>query len=158
MDTTRKLNSIDFMMMDVHRELDKENCDPETMLDKSARPQQEEHGDEEGVGVSHEETSARCEFCFGPMPCYDHPNIETLNVVTRLDISPLTVIAGAAGAQLKEVVIVGVKEDGEEYFASSVSDGADSAWHLQRGIYKLNKIMDGEYENENLGPPPGASA
>lgn len=153
MDTTKNLNAIDFMMMDVHRELDEENFHPETLLDKSARPQQEEHSEEEGVGVSH----ARCEFCFEPFPCSKHPNVETLKVVTKLDIDPLSVIAGAHGADLDEVVIVGRRKDGSEYFASSVSDAAPSMYHLQRGIYKLNRIMDGEYEDENVGPPPSVA-
>ena len=148
----RHLNAIDFMMMDVHRELDEyeENLHPETFVDKSARPQQEEHSEDQGVGVSH----ARCEFCFEPLPCPHHPNVEPLDTVTRLDLNPLHIIAQAHGAGLKQVVIVGELEDGSEYFGSSVADGADAAWHLQRGIYNLNKIIDsrGEKREDGKGP------
>lgn len=157
MDTTRKLTAIDFMMMDVHRELDEENFHPETLLDKSARPQQEEHSDDPGVGVSHEEVPAqRCYVCFGPYPCAQHHNVEELTVVTKLDVSPTSMLAKAHEANLKEVVIVGILQDGREYFASSVADGAPAMYHLQRGIYKLNQIVDGDHGEEV--EPPGASA
>jgi len=86
------------------------------------------------------------------MPCEVHANVEQLNVVTSLDISPTSMLAKAHNAGLKEVVIVGMKEDGTEFFAASVSDAADSMYHLQRGIYKLNKIVEGEYEDEDAGP------
>ncbi len=135
---TKTLNAIDFMMMDVHRQLDEENVDPETLVDKSAGAEPEEHSEDQGVGVSH----ARCEFCFGPLPCADHPNVEPLDTITRLDLNPMHVLAQAHGAGLKQVVIVGEREDGSEYFASSVADGAQSMYHLQRGIYKLNRIID----------------
>lgn len=146
----KTLTSIDFMMMDVHRQLDEEDVHPETMLDKSARPQQEEHSDEEGVGVSH----ARCEFCFGPMPCADHPNVEPLDAVTRLNLTPMHVLAQAHGAGLKQVVIVGELESGDEYFASNVADGAVSMYHLQRGIFRLNNIIDSRGEKNDDDKTP----
>lgn len=134
----RHLNPIDFMMMDVHRELDEENFHPQTHVDKSAGPQPKEHSDEEGVGVSH----ARCEFCFGPLPCADHPNVEPLDNITRLNLNPMRILAQAHGAGLKNVVVVGELENGDEYFASSVADGALSMYLLQRGIHKLHEIID----------------
>jgi hypothetical protein len=90
------------------------------------------------------------------MPCSEHPNVEPLNVVTTHNISATTVLAGAHNADLKEVVIVGMRHDGTEYFASNVSDAAPSMYHLQRGIYKLNRVVDGEYEGESVGPNPAA--
>lgn len=61
--------------------------------------------------------------------------------VTTLDCDPDRVLESAIG-QLECVVIVGVAKDGSEYFASSVADGADTLWHLQRAIHKLMKIAD----------------
>ena len=49
-------------------------------------------------------------------------------------------------------MIVGMKADGGEFFASSVADAAPAMYHLQRGIYKLNKIVEGEYEDDNIEP------
>lgn len=101
--------------------------------------------------------SDRCEHCFGPMPCEAHANVEHLGLITSLDISATSVLAGAYNSRLRDVVIVGLKEDGTEYFASNVSDAAPSMYYLQRGIYKLNKVVDGEYEDENVGPGPSAA-
>lgn len=98
----------------------------------------------------------RCDICFGSMPCEKHANVEVLGVTTSLDISPITVLAGAHDAGLVEVVVVGMREDGREYFASSISDAAPAVYYLQRGIHKLNKIVDGEYEDENVGTKPTA--
>lgn len=86
------------------------------------------------------------------MPCAEHANIEHVGQVTSHDISPTLVLAKAHDAGLKEVVIVGMLADGSEYFASSVSDAAPSMYYLQRGIYKLNKVVDGDYEDDNVGP------
>jgi hypothetical protein len=138
---TTKLNSIDFMMMDVHRQLTDEELNeinPQAALDKTLGTEQEVVGDDESVAGA----STRCEFCFGPMPCPQHSNVEPLDVVTSHNISATHVLAGAHNADLDVVVVVGFKKDGSEYFASSVSDAAESIYHLQRGIHKLNKMVD----------------
>lgn len=151
-----KLSSLDFMMMDVHRPLLNEEIEainPEALVDKSLRVVQNDDSEAPGVGTPHEEKySARCEFCFGPMPCPKHPNVEPLDIITSLDLNATQVLAAAHGAGLKEVVVVGMKHDGTEYFASNISDAAPSMYHLQRGIYKLNKVVDGEYEDNDAGP------
>lgn len=146
MSTEKKttLTSIDFMMMDVHRELDEGMIDQEMMVDKTAN-----HDPGPAIGE-------RCDVCFAPMPCDEHKNVEQLNVLTTHDISPTSIIADAHNAGLKEVVIVGMLDDGTEYFASSIADGGTSMYYLQRGIHKLNHIIDGDYENEHLGPRPAA--
>jgi hypothetical protein len=157
--TTKKLSDLDFMMMDVHRPmLDEEvnKINPQAVVDKSARPFQVIDGDAESVGTPY--TGTRCDHCFGPMPCEKHANVEHLPIVTSLDVSPTHILAKAHDAGLTEVVIVGMREDGREYFASSISDAAPAVYHLQRGIYKLNKIVDGDYEGEDdeVGPKPAA--
>jgi len=85
------------------------------------------------------------------MPCADHANVAQIDVVTSLDIDPVAVLAGAHNVGLSEVVIVGFTDDGKEYFASSISDAGQSMYHLQRGIYRLNKTMDQEHESRD-GP------
>lgn len=93
---------------------------------------------------SKPEVGPRCERCFGPMPCEAHDNVHTLGVVTSHSISPTTVLAAAHNSDLEYVVVLGMTKDGDEYFASSVSDAAESMYACQRGIYKLNKIVDGD--------------
>ena len=63
--------------------------------------------------------------------------------VTRLDLPPDRLLEEALG-RLDSVVIVGYDKDGEEFFASSVADGAESLWMLQRGAHKLLCMPDAE--------------
>jgi hypothetical protein len=65
--------------------------------------------------------------------------------VTRLDLDADDVVQEAIG-QLDEVVICGIDKDGNQYFASSVANGADALWHLERAKHALMKITD-ELEN-----------
>lgn len=72
----------------------------------------------------------------------DESNVVVLPVATRLDLPPERILNAALARGLSEVVIVGFDNDGEEYFASSKSDGGDVLWHLQRAAHKLLKIAD----------------
>ena len=65
--------------------------------------------------------------------------------ITLLDLDPDRVLAKAM-SNMSEVVIVGFHKDGSEYFASSVSSGADTLWHLERAKHKLMRIVDTETE------------
>lgn len=64
-------------------------------------------------------------------------NVVNLNVVTRLDLPPERILNAALEADLSEVVIIGRDQDGNEYFASSIADGADVVWLAQRMTLKL---------------------
>ena len=61
--------------------------------------------------------------------------------ITRFDLNADDVLQEAIG-QLDEVVICGIGKDGRQYFASSVADGADALWHLERAKHALMKITD----------------
>jgi len=56
--------------------------------------------------------------------------------ITFLDM-PTDVILQSAIGKLESVIVLGYTNDGEEYFASSMADGADALWHLQRAAHKL---------------------
>lgn len=58
-----------------------------------------------------------------------------LGNVTRLDIPSERVLA--ALPKLKGVVLMGYDEDGEEWFASSYSDGGMVLWLMERCKIKL---------------------
>ena len=64
-------------------------------------------------------------------------NVIELPVVTKLNLDPQRVLAGAIEAEMTEVVIVGYDKDGNEVFKSSLADGADALWHLERAKLKL---------------------
>lgn len=68
-------------------------------------------------------------------------NVIPFGEITHLDIDPDRVLTSAVG-KLECVVIVGLGKDGEEYFASSMADGADALWYLERCKKKLLEICD----------------
>lgn len=71
--------------------------------------------------------------------------VEYLQTVTTLDLDPNRVLE-AAVSKLKSVVIVGYDNEGDEYFASSVSDGAEVLWLLERAKHKLLQITKDDIE------------
>ncbi len=68
-------------------------------------------------------------------------NVIPFGGITRLDIDSDRVLNGAIG-KLDRVVIAGVDKDGNEYFASSMADGADALWYLERCKKALLEIGD----------------
>lgn len=69
-------------------------------------------------------------------------NVVVLPVVTTLDLPPERILMGALAADLDQVVVVGFRKDGSEYFASSLADGGDALWHLERAKLKLLRMPD----------------
>ena len=59
-------------------------------------------------------------------------NVIPFGGITRLDIDPDRVLTSAVG-KLECVVVVGLGKDGEEYFASSMADGADALISTRSG-------------------------
>jgi hypothetical protein len=70
-------------------------------------------------------------------------NVVDLPVITKLNLDPERVLAAAQG-KLESVVIVGYTKDGDEYFASSIADGADVVWMLERAKIKLLSVREDE--------------
>ncbi len=68
-------------------------------------------------------------------------DVKSLPVITRLDLDPDRVLQEAVG-EVTEVVICGFDKDGNQYFASSVADGGQALWHLERAKWALMKITD----------------
>lgn len=69
-------------------------------------------------------------------------NVVDLPVITCLPLDPKRVIAGAANHEFKRVMIIGVLEDGDEYFASSDPDGGTLLWDMERTRHALMKVAD----------------
>jgi hypothetical protein len=57
--------------------------------------------------------------------------------ITKLRTPINTILATAAGAKLQDIVIVGWREDGDMYFASSDPDGAQVLWLLRQAEHEL---------------------
>lgn len=62
--------------------------------------------------------------------------------LTRLDVPADRVIRKALDAGMEAVVICGFDAEGNEYFASSLADGGDVLWHLERAKLKLLQVPD----------------
>lgn len=59
-------------------------------------------------------------------------NVIILDAPTRLDIPAERVLQAALNHGLESVVISGYDRNGNEYFASSLADGADALWIIKR--------------------------
>lgn len=68
-------------------------------------------------------------------------DVVELDVITKLDIPPERVLKGALEIELESVVIVGHTKDGE-YFASSIADGPEVLWMLERAKKAILEIPD----------------
>ena len=66
--------------------------------------------------------------------------------ITKLDLPVDRVIDSAMDAGLRCVVVLGYDSDGKEYFASSIADGADVLWLLER--LKLRLLTESAEPNE----------
>jgi len=60
--------------------------------------------------------------------------------ITKLDLPVDRIVDASRDADLSVIVVLGYRKDGTEYFASSVSDGADVVWLLERAKHKLLTI------------------
>jgi hypothetical protein len=52
--------------------------------------------------------------------------------ITKHDLPVDRILEGSTAAGLQSVVVLGYDAKGEEYFASSIADGADVMWLMER--------------------------
>lgn len=71
-----------------------------------------------------------------------------IGTITTLDVPVEKVIQAAIDADLQDIVIVGFRYDGSEYFASSAADGGAVLWLLERAKLRLLQTVDEEAEDE----------
>jgi hypothetical protein len=62
--------------------------------------------------------------------------------VTSLDIPAERVLQAAIDAGVTDIVLAGYDADGTEYFASSMADGGDALWLLERCKKRLLDAAD----------------
>jgi hypothetical protein len=58
-------------------------------------------------------------------------NVVEFTGVTTLNIPADRILATARDASLKDVLVIGYRDDGSFYFASSLADGGDALWLLE---------------------------
>lgn len=69
-------------------------------------------------------------------------NVVDLNPITVLGTDPERIIERARKAGLGSVTIVGLTENGSEFFASSYADGPNALWDLERAKHRLLSVVD----------------
>ena len=62
--------------------------------------------------------------------------------ITKLDLPVDTVLDAAKDAKLKSVFIAGYEKDGTLYLASTIADGAELNWMLDKAKFQLLNISD----------------
>ncbi len=65
-----------------------------------------------------------------------------LNNITYLDLDPDQVLKNIIG-KLNSVVVLGYDLEGDEFFASSIADGADVCWLMERCKKQLLETDEG---------------
>ena len=76
--------------------------------------------------------------------------VVTLDVTTRLDVPAGRILQAALDAGLESVVIAGYDAEGDEYFASSLADGADALWLAERFKLALLQKADALAEDDGV--------
>lgn len=69
-------------------------------------------------------------------------NVVVLPVITSIDIEAERVLEGAINAKLQSCFVAGYDENGEMYFASSLADGGDVLWLMEKTKVMLMKITE----------------
>lgn len=69
-------------------------------------------------------------------------NVVTLDLITTLDLPPERIIKAAQEADLESAIVIGYKKDGSEYFSSSISDGTQVIWLMERFKKALLEVGD----------------
>lgn len=67
-------------------------------------------------------------------------NVIDWHGITKHDLPPDRLL-NAALDKLESVVIIGFDKDGDEYFASSLADGGDVLWLMERAKIELLRTV-----------------
>jgi hypothetical protein len=68
-------------------------------------------------------------------------NVVRFPGITTLDLDADMIVSEAIG-KMDRVVIVGLDNDGNEYFAANHSDAGEAMYCLQRAVWRLNCVID----------------
>tara|TARA_R110000868_G_scaffold218849_1_gene469662 strand:+ start:3216 stop:3446 length:231 start_codon:yes stop_codon:yes gene_type:complete len=61
-------------------------------------------------------------------------------LITKLDLPVAQILDGAAEHDLQSIVLMGYRQDGTEYFASTIADGGEVLWLMERLKKRLLEI------------------
>lgn len=69
-------------------------------------------------------------------------NVVVLPVVTRLDIPAETILTRSIDEDLQSAIVIGRTQDGDIYFASSMPDGPEVLWLIEK--IKATLLAEGD--------------
>lgn len=81
-----------------------------------------------------------CTHCDG-RGYVEYENVIVAPIVSKIEAQPDDVLRHSIG-QLQSCIVIGFDKDGEEYYASSIADGATALWLLARMQHLLLSIVD----------------
>jgi hypothetical protein len=153
--TTKKLDAIDFMMMDVHRQLTNEEIsaiNPQAGVDKSLRLVENDNSEAEGVGAPHEEERPEDRGYRGPFVNYPD-NVAVADVATCHELDVNRVLQAAYDSGLSTVMVIGVHDDGEVYVLCSDPDVAQANLLCDRAkMHFLDELKQGKLREATNDP------
>ena len=135
---TKKLSDIDFMMMDVHRPMTKDEIDevnPQACVDKSV--DENPHREDESVGEHHKKLRL-----LDPLP----DNVELLDVATSHRLQVQRVLQSALDSELDDVMVVGWVDDGPIFFLATDPSIGNSVYRLELAKARLLAAVSDRWE------------
>lgn len=69
-------------------------------------------------------------------------NVVDFPGISTIDLEPQRIIEKSLNAKLTDVVVIGYDSEGNEWFASSIADGAEVLWLLERLKLQLLRLAD----------------
>lgn len=76
-------------------------------------------------------------------------NVVLWRGLTKLDLPADRVLKAVPIDEMESIIILGYHKDGSEYFASSLADGGDMIWLLERLKKQLLEMPDRMEERRN---------
>lgn len=92
--------------------------------------------------LSRDALIAVLDQAFGLQEAKPADNVVDLPVITRLPIPPQKVLAKASQVEFERVLIIGITQEGREYFAMSDPDGGTTLWDMERAKHRLMQVVD----------------
>lgn len=103
--------------------------------------------------IDHAKEGAPPDNCYGEKPFEDlGPNVVIMSPnVTSLDLTPARILQMAFDADLESVVVVGYDKNGNEYYAATAGDPAETIWLFERSKHRIMRNLDDKVE---VAEPP----
>jgi hypothetical protein len=142
MATRKVLNPIDFMVMDIHREMTDDEVGaihPQAVVDKSIGAEQDQRSDAKEVGAPHPQLRL-----LDPLP----DNVELLDVSTSHRLQVQRVLQSSLDYGLDDVMVIGWVDDGPIFFLATDPSIGNAVYRLELAKQRLLAAVPDRWEVE----------